>query len=131
MAIDEQRFGELIGTVGALVVTVADLKGAILPALKEQRLEMAKYRDDCRDAMEVHKKDDNDIHEKIETLCKPIADLIDWRDGDGTPEDIGAKKQLNGLITTQIKNKAWAAGVAAVVSGIFILIGWAVEAFKR
>jgi len=125
------QFGELKGTVGSLVTVVADMKAAIIPALKEQRLEMAKYRDDCRNAMDSHKQDDADVHEKIETLCRPIADLQDWVNGDGTLEDLGAKKQLNGLVTDRIKTRAWSAGVAAVISAVFVFVGWAVEALKK
>jgi hypothetical protein len=55
MPVDEIKFGELIGTVGALVISVGDMKAAIIPALREQREEMAKYRDDCRQAMDLHK----------------------------------------------------------------------------
>ena len=132
MPIDEVKFGELIGTVGSLVTAVADMKAAILPALKEQRLEMAKYRDDCRDAMEAHKQDDTDKHQLLESLCKPIADLHDEIYGDGSKGgELGLKAKVNELVTDKIKVKAWAAGVAAVVSAIFIGIGWAVEAFKR
>lgn len=132
MPIDEIKFGELIGTVGSLVTAVADMKAAILPALREQRLEMSKYREDCRDAMDIHKKDDLDKHDMLENLCKPLADLQDEIYGDGSRGgEPGLRARVNDLVIDKIKIKAWAAGVAAVISLIGIGIGWAVEAHYR
>lgn len=131
MPIDDIKFGEMIGTVGALVTAVADMKAAIIPALREQRLEMAKYREDCQLTMKWHEKDDLIMHEKLEIICKPIADIQDWMLGDGTPEDLGAKKILNLLVTDKIKDKAWVAGIATVVSGAIGSAAWAFETFHK
>lgn len=113
MPIDEVKFGELIGTVGALVMAVAETKGsitslekAILPVLKEQQLQTAAYRDESRNRQEKHEAEDRVVHEAL-------ADTLDWMRGDGTPENPGAKKQLNAMVQGKTR-------FIAVVSGIGI-----------
>lgn len=128
MPVDEVQFGELIGTVRSLAVTVADMKAAVLPAIENQSREMARYRDDCRASMDEHKKDDAKNHETLETLCAPIADLQDIVYGDGTQEDLGLKKTVNKLVLDQVKYKARSAGVAACVGGLITVAGIVVHA---
>jgi len=127
--INPVKFGELIGTVGALVAVVADTKSTMIAALNEQRREMAQYRDDCRDAMEKHKEDDAKQHEILESLSKPIADMHDQIFGDGSKDGApGLKADVYDLKTGKIKVMAWAGGFAACISIVVALLGWAVEA---
>ena len=102
MAIDEVKFGELIGTVGALVTVVADMKGAIIPALKEQRQEMANHREETRIEMQRHKEEDAAMH----TL---VTNIVDWKEG--TPDQPGARKKLNDLVEGKVKLVAFMCGI--------------------
>lgn len=121
MAIDEVKFGELIGTVGALVTTVANLQGAVMPAIKEVRTETARYRDETDTKMAKHDMEDSVVH-------AGVADLLDWMRGDGTPEEIGAKKTLNKLVSERTKLVAVMATIAfvfnAMGAGIIVLLNW-------
>lgn len=94
MPIDEVKFGELIGTVGALVTAVSDMKAAIIPALNAQQQDMAE-----------HKEKDIIIYGKV-------ANLADWKDGTAT--EPGAKKQLNDLVNGKGKFVAFVAGVTVM-----------------
>lgn len=110
MPIDETKFGELIGTVGALVITVADMKSLIIPAIKEARAETAQYREEARVRQEEHDEKDAVVH-------AVVADLADWARGDGTPDNPGAKKQLNGLLNGKSRLIAFISGIG-FMSGI-------------
>lgn len=102
MPIDEVKFGELIGTVGSLVTAVSDMKGAILPALKEQRLELTKYIDETRKEMREHKEKDTVVY-------KAVADCAEWMRGiDG---EKGAKKELKEIVEGRTRFVAFIAGV--------------------
>lgn len=105
MPIDEVKFGELIGTVNSLAVTVADMKAAIMPAIKEVRSETASYREDSRLRQEEHDEKDAVVH-------AVVADIADWVRGDGTPDNPGAKKQLNALVSGRNKFIALLSGIA-------------------
>lgn len=124
MAIDEQKFGELIGTVGALVTAVADLKMAVIPAIKEVRSETAQYREEARNRQDSHDVVDSIVHANVDQIN-------DWMRGDGTSENLGARKIINSLVTDRIKAKAYNAGIAAVVSIIIGCIGYAAETFHK
>lgn len=120
MPIDEVRFGELIGTVNQLVISVADLKGAVIPALTKQRDEMARYVETARKDMEDHKKTDTEtrdaLEEKDRVMWEAMAGILEWVRGDGTEDNPGAKKQLNTLVSGKSK-------LVAMVSGFAIAAG--------
>lgn len=92
MPIDEVRFGELIGTVGALVTAVADMKAAIIPALHAQQKEM-----------ELHKETDA-------VMNAMVVDIATWKDGKNGEK--GAKRILEELEKNKIKAASFIGGVA-------------------
>jgi len=110
MAVDEQRFGELIGTVGALVTAVADMKGAVIPALRTQEERMTKFTDLMRRELADH-------NEKDEVVHKVVADMQDLIYGDGTADDLGMRKEVSRLVKGNTRLLAFIAGVA-VAGGI-------------
>lgn len=92
MAIDETKFGELIGTVGALVVAVNDMKAAVLPAIQTQQKEMAAVNKDISD------------------LANLVSDLLEWKNGvNGEP---GAKRTIENLERGKLKVVSFIGGIA-------------------
>lgn len=111
MSVDEQKFGELIGTVNALSATVSDMKAAIMPAIKEVRTETASYREEAWRRQKDHDEKDAVVH-------AVVADLADWMRGDGSPENPGAKRQLNAIVANKGK-------IVAMMTGLAFGVGFA------
>lgn len=92
MPIDETKFGELIGTVGALVTAVSDMKAAILPAISTLQKDFTEHK------------------EQDATLTHNVEDLIEWRDG--KKDEKGAKRTLEDLERGRIKAVSFIGGIA-------------------
>jgi len=131
MPIDEIKFGEMSGKLDALAGQVGRMSAAIIPAMAKQDEKLDKYIAEIRARQDKHEENDRVMHQKFEEICEPIADILEWKNGDGTAEDLGAKKTLNKLVTGSIKRTAWVAGVGSLGGAIVAGLAWAVEIFKK
>jgi hypothetical protein len=100
MAIDEIQFGEMKGMLTALQAQVSRISDAIIPALARANEKLDKVANDLAD----HKEKDAVVH-----AC--VADLADCIRGDGTPENIGLRKEVSILTKGRLTLIATVSGV--------------------
>ena len=113
MAIDEIRFGELIASVQSLTVTVNNLRAELMGYSAQQR-------EDSESLWIAH----HDHKEKTLEYYNKVDDIANWVNGDGTPENKGAKKDLDGL--KNLRTKLFA-GLTTVAIGVSLVSHKAVE----